>query len=216
MNMVRLTGYDKALMELRALTVELGNLVSAHLGKAADVILNDAAQLDWRASDNVIDRLRDRILNRSFEMMSLQQLRPQDLHWILGFQRIAQELERIADYACDLAELHALNSGQSWPDRIRAMTEHLVHMFEETVEVMHADREFDRDVDEQDDLLDQGYAKLQEELFNKKSGTDANSGLILIMARTLERMGDHVVNVAEMHMYAKTGQRRLKPRDPQN
>lgn len=209
----RLTGYDKALMDLRVLTVELGELVSAHLNRAAAVVLKDAAQLDWRASDNVIDRLRDRILNRSFEMMSLQQLRPQDLHLILGFQRMAQELERIADYACDLAELHALKGNQIWPDSIRMMTEHLVRMFEGTVAVMRSNQEFERDVDEQDDLLDQGYAKLQQELFRQDSGTDANAGLVLIMARTLERMGDHVVNVAEMHMYAKTGKRRLKPRD---
>lgn len=209
----RLTGYDKALMDLRVLTVELGELVSAHLNRAAAVVLKDAAQLDWRASDNVIDRLRDRILNRSFEMMSLQQLRPQDLHLILGFQRMAQELERIADYACDLAELHALKGNQIWPDSIRMMTEHLVRMFEGTVAVMRSNQEFERDVDEQDDLLDQAYAKLQQELFRPDSGTDANAGLVLIMARTLERMGDHVVNVAEMHMYAKTGKRRLKPRD---
>lgn len=201
-------------MDLRVLTVELGELVSAHLNRAAEVVLQDAAQLDWRAGDNVIDRLRDRILNRSFEMMSLQQLRPQDLHLILGFQRMAQELERIADYACDLAELHALKGSQIWPDSIRFMTEHLVHMFEGTVAVMRSNQEFDRDVDEQDDLLDQGYAKLQRELFHPDSGTDANAGLVLIMARTLERMGDHVVNVAEMHMYTKTGKRRLNPRTP--
>ncbi len=206
----RMTGYDRALIGLSTMTTELAEAVRNHLGNAIDVLEKKDIQFDYRKSDKDIDYQRDKVVNRSFEMISLQQPRPKELRWILGFQRIAQELERIADYACDLVELNELRTSGEWPIQIVEMCKQLLNMFDFNLAILKEKKAVDRDLDQQDDIIDKIYAQLQYDLVKgNKQGTDAESGLILIMARTLERMGDHVVNVAEMLLYIETGQRRL-------
>ena len=207
----RMTGYDRALVGLRSMTTELAESVRSHLGNAIRVLEKKSVQFEYRSSDQDIDHKRDEIVNRSFDMISLQQPRPKDLRWILGFQRIAQELERIADYACDLVELNELRTSGEWPVQILEMSKQLLTMFDFNLAILKEEKAIDRDLDQQDDILDRIYAQLQYDLVKakKQEGTDAESGLILIMARTMERMGDHEVNVAEMLLYVETGQRRL-------
>ena len=206
----RMTGYDRALIGLRTMTTELAEAVRVHLGNAINIIEKKDIQFDYRKSDQDLDHKRDVIVNRSFDMITLQQPRPKELRLILGFQRIAQELERIADYACDLVELNDLRTSREWPTQILEMSKQLLNMFDFNLAIIKEEKDIDRDLDQQDDVIDQIYAQLQYDLLKgNKQGTDAESGLILIMARTLERMGDHVVNVAEMLLYVETGQRRL-------
>lgn len=206
----RMTGYDRALIGLRTMTTELAEAVRVHLGHAINILEKKDIQFDYRKSDQDLDHKRDVIVNRSFDMITLQQPRPKELRLILGFQRIAQELERIADYACDLVELNDLRTSREWPTQILEMSKQLLNMFDFNLAIIKEEKAIDRDLDQQDDVIDQIYAQLQYDLLKgNKQGTDAESGLILIMARTLERMGDHVVNVAEMLLYVETGQRRL-------
>lgn len=233
----RVTGYDRVLQELRTLNIELSQQVDELVRKALGTLEGIEGLSDWRAADNKIDRVRDEVVNRSFAIMSLQQLTPKDLRWILGHQRIAQELERIADYACDIAELNALNAADAWPQAILDMARELKQMLEYVESVLREDKVVDRDLNDHDDLIDDAYAHIQQALLAKSQsrGNAVNSGgagtgrdaetaekaddqendgnadlaFSLVVARTLERMGDHIVNVAEMLVYIQTGQRRL-------
>lgn len=215
MSLMRTTGYDRTLLELKSMTVDLGFVVGEHLAKAIPVLENKdgkATDIDWRASDKSIDQVRDIIVNRSTEIMSLMQLRPQDIHWILGYQRIAQELERIADYACDLAELSQFQRG-NWPLEIPEMGKYLLHMFESDMAILTRDEDdkiIDIDLDEEDDKLDDIYARLRlDALSGEREKQGSESALTLLLARTMERMGDHMVNVAEALTYIRTGKRCL-------
>ncbi len=155
--------------------------------------------------------MRDRILKRCFDIMSLQQLRGQDLRWILGFQRIAQELERVADYACDLAELSELKPEGNWSVDILQMTRQLTDMTDYTVGILKGEKEIIMDLADEDDVLDQAYASFKAVLVkgSQTKSNDGQLGLCLVVARTIERMGDHIVNVAETLLYIQTGNRRL-------
>ncbi|MCB8816191.1 phosphate signaling complex PhoU family protein [Desulfosporosinus shakirovi] len=209
--MFRTSGYDRVLLNLRVMTVELAEAVQKHLSAAIEALEKGEMVQDWEKKDDVIDQLRDNIINRSFDIMSLQQLRSQDLRWILGFQRMAQELERSADYACDLAELSELKPERDWPEDIQQMAKHLLLMIEYTVAVLKDEKEILMDLAEEDNVLDQAYANFKAALV-KGSQTKCNDGqlgLCLVIARTIERMGDHIVNVAETLLYIQTGSRRL-------
>lgn len=208
--MFRKSGYDKVLLNLRVMTADLAEAVQSHLRAAIDALEKGETVLDWETKDDVIDRLRDNIVHRSYEVMSLQQLRDQDLRWILGFQRMAQELERSADYACDLAELSELKPKKDWPSDIRQMAKQLLIMIEYTVAFLKGEKEIDRDLAAEDDVLDEAYAKFKEALLKGSQGfSEGQLGLFLVIARTIERMGDHIVNVAETLLYIQTGKRRL-------
>lgn len=210
----RMTGYDRALLELKTKNIELSSLVKDLLEKTISALSGKEELKDWRSADNAIDRVRDEIVNRCFAIMSLQQLRPQDLRWILGYQRIAQEMERVADYACDVAELNTLKTPGTWSKEIMLMANHLQKMFDYDEQFLRESREIEQDLDEQDDILDQTYAILQSDLVKteRDKSHDGDLAVSLVMGRTLERMGDHLVNIAEMVLFIKTGQRRLNKR----
>ncbi len=206
--MLRMSGYDKALFELRSWTEELSQAVQEILAEAVQTLENEIEE-DWRLKDRQIDRMRDRIVNRSLDIMSLQQLRTVELRWILGFHRIAQELERVGDYACDVAELSQLKPEHSWPSEILEMGRHLLSMCNFVVEILKPDAKITIDLTDRDDLLDEVYASIKHKLLKDPNGNRGELGLALLMARTLERTGDHIVNVAETLLFVQTGQRRL-------
>lgn len=211
MSMPRMTGYDRALFELRTMTGALAMEVGALLSHALGTLQNPAIEEDWEKWDDRIDELRDKIVDRCTEIMCLQQLRPQDLRWLLGFKRMAEALERIADYACDVAELNGVTSGQEWGREIEKMGGQLLTMFNYVLGILQEEKQIDMDLDQEDDVLDRSYQKIKRDLIqvNRSGKSDGGLGLALLLARTIERMGDHVVNIAEMLLYVETGYRRL-------
>ncbi|EGW37100.1 PhoU domain-containing protein [Desulfosporosinus sp. OT] len=211
MGMFRTSGYDRVLLNLRVMTVELAEAVRSQISAVLEAFEHGKAVQDCEQRDDVIDQIRDSIVNRSFDIMSLQQLRSQDLRWILGFQRMAQELERVADYACDIAELSELKPEGNWPPDIQRMAKQLLVMTNYTLAILKEEAEITIDLADQDDLLDHVYANLKVALL-EGSQTKSNNGQLglgLVVARTLERMGDHIVNVAETLLFIRTGNRRL-------
>lgn len=211
MAIIRTTGYDRVLLEIRSMTVALAGSVREILLKALATLEKFEQQEDWRTLDNKIDKERDQILDRIVNIMSLQQLRTQELRWMLGHQRMAQELERIADYACDIAELSELRPEGSWSSEILHMAGQLLKMYDHVLGVLKDEQEMLTDLDTEDDELDQSYASLKQKLKinSQNQSVSGELGLALVLARTLERLGDHIVNVGEMQVYIKTGQRRL-------
>lgn len=210
MNNYRLSGYDRALMEIRMMIIDLAQSVKALLDKGLGVL--SAPELldttDWRGEDNEIDRMRDLVIQRVLEIMSLQQLRTQDLRWLLGYHRMAQELERIADYACDIAELAGLSSELKHPHEIHKMADQTVLMFEKSLDALQLEQDVVSELDQYDDVLDFTYADLQRRFVSEtRSEKTGLLGFPLILARTMERMGDHILNVSEALVYIKTGEK---------
>jgi phosphate transport system protein len=191
--------------------VELAGSVYEILLKALATLEDPEQQEDWRSLDNKIDKERDQILDQIVDIMTLQQLRAQELRWMLGYQRMAQELERIADYACDIAELSGMRPEGHWVPEILYMAAHLSIMYEHVLGVIKEEQEIFVDINDEDDELDRSYASLQKKLRvnYQDQSISGELGLALILARTLERLGDHLVNVGEMQVYIKTGRRRL-------
>lgn len=211
MAIIRMTGYDRALLEIRSKTVDLAGAVHEILLKALATLENPEQQENWRTLDNAIDKRRDQIVDQIVDIMTLQQLRTQELRWMLGYQRMAQELERIADYACDVAELSRMRPEGHWVPEILHMASQLRHMYKHVLGVLKEEQEMVADINDEDDEIDQCYDSLQKKLrvnYHDQS-VSGELGLALILARTLERLGDHIVNVGEMQVYIKTGQRRL-------
>jgi len=215
MGVYRISGYDRALLELKGMALSLAGLVREQLAAALAAMERGDERADWHERDNGIDAARDRVVDRSLEMVSLQQPRQVDLRWILGYQRIAQELERIGDYACDVAELGAHKPAQGWPPEIPAMAAQLLAFYDYAVAALDGKEEIAVDPNLQDDALDQAYLVLQRQVVmdGRAKTCTAELALALILARTLERTGDHVVNVVETLYYIRSGKRHFDPAD---
>ena len=207
---VRTSGYDKFLIDIRNMTAELSELSLQNILKAVET-LKVSSNEDWEAMDDDIDKARDRIVNYCYDIMCLQQLRRQDLCWILGYQRIARELERIADYACDIAEFSELKPVSGWPIVIFNMSNQLIYMIRHNVAILKGEIKISCDLCSKDNFLDQAYSHLKRQLLEASLRNEPRHdlGVALLVARTLERMGDHAVNVAEELLFVQTGQKRL-------
>lgn len=128
--------------------------------------------------------------------------------FLLGYQRIAQELERIADYACDIAELAVLSSNMEHIEEVLQMANQTQQMYLKVKETIDNEEDNVEALDQMDDVLDTTYGFLQRQfLMGGQSEKTGSLAFALIFARTMERMGDHILNVAEAQVYIKTGKK---------
>jgi phosphate transport system protein len=207
----RISGYDKILFDIRSMVAGLSESSLRYTQKSIET-LKVSVNEDWRAMDDDIDQARDQIVNCCYDIMCLQQLRREDLRWILGYQRIARELERIADYACDIAEFSDLKPVNGWPEVIFDMVDRLITMLEYNVALLRGESVFGYDLESVNKVLDQTHFQLKKQLLDASSRNEPRHdlGVTLLIARTLERMGDHAVNVEQELFYVQTGKKRLK------
>lgn len=219
----RANAYDRAIAGLSGKIREMGSLVTGQLTLAMQALQDQ----DFRTATAVLDTEEKvdtkqlEIEMEALELMLLQQPTEPDLRVLLAIMRITRDLERIGDYAADIADitLALLDKGPYFkplvdvPLMYRLARDMLCKALDACVNKdIAAAGELHRDDDPIDDL----FQRLHEELVGfMKQGpqyVDQASNLLLV-ARYLERIGDHAVNIGEMTIFALTGERRPY-RDP--
>ena len=124
------------------------------------------------------------------------------------------DMERMGDQAADIAEIAEQMGGAPLPGRlhITEMTQAAMKMVGGSVEAfVKSDLSLAEKVAEYDDVVDGLFLQVKGELTEliRSDGSAAEEALDLLMvAKYLERIGDHAVNVAEWVAYALTGSRR--------
>lgn len=213
----RLNAYDRALLEIGERLLAMGDRVGQRLELAMRSLREQDEQLARRvlASDDEIDSLDESLEMDSLELISLQQPMDRDLRFLAAAMRIGHELERIADYACDIAEatLAMVGRGPYFKplEDVPRMGELVQAMMHKSLQAyVKKDLAAAGQLDNDDQAVDELFVGLQEELtgFMKRGPqyVDQASNLLLV-ARYLERIGDHVVNISEMTIFAATGER---------
>lgn len=208
------SSYREHLAELRIQILRLGTFAADMLAKALQALAEQNLELagEVRRSDDVADDLDREIEQASISMLASQQPVSGDLRAIIGALRIANDLERVADYSKDIAKV-ALAIGDQRPlvplKRLLAMgalTGDLLRLALRAV----ADQDLDaaRTVAERDEEVDELWHTLWRELNEQmKSQPEIipQATYLLLVARYLERIGDHTVNVVERLNYVETG-----------
>jgi len=211
--------YDRAILGLQKDLAEMGSKVKENLELAVEALIfqdvNKAAQVI--ANDDVIDDLDYEIEYEALEIISLQQPLSEDLRILAGVLRIGKDLERISDYAVNIAEVcQSLAGGGDYFKPlvdIPRMCQMAMEMLVKGLSALNSrDLELAREVILADDAIDDLYASLYQELvgyMKKEKDYVEQASHLAFVARYLERVGDHTVNIAEMTIYMVTGQRRM-------
>lgn len=163
--------------------------------------------------DDKIDELREYIRDRSIELLVLKQPMARDLRYIYALGFIALELERIGDYAVNIAEetIKICQDGyiKDLID-IPKMYEECKKMILEVKESLENENEdLAREIALQDDKIDSLYNRVQEDclrVMNANSQTINQGVNLLFIGRYLERIGDHITNICEMIIFAINGE----------
>jgi phosphate transport system protein len=215
--MKHLNTYEQALIAIRNELVEMSDLVGKRftLAMRSFVEQDDQIAAQVIAGDDEVDFLEESLEMESLEIISLQQPMDRDLRFLAAAMRIIRDLERIGDYACDIAEL-TLNLRNKAPYfkpliDLPQMADLVFDMLRRSIKAyIEKDLAIARKMDDFDNQVDQLFVKLLTELtdYMKKGPEYVDQASSLLLAtRYLERIGDHVVNIAEMIIFAETGER---------
>jgi phosphate transport system protein len=163
--------------------------------------------------DNEIDDLRSYIRDKSIELIALKQPLATDLRIIHALGVIAIELERVGDYAVNIAMETIKIGNDEYVEKlidIPKMKDVCVSML---INAKTALRENDEKLAYktalQDDIVDELYNDVYVDALGAmhKNSDNINQGVkLLFVGRYLERIGDHITNICELVIYAIKGE----------
>jgi phosphate transport system protein len=207
--------FDEDLGALRALVAEMGGLAEAAIDEAVLALKRRDAEGAARIvqADKRIDELETEVESRVVRLIALRAPLADDLREAIAVLKIAGVIERIGDYAKNIAkrvpllqEMRGIEPLAILPAMARAASE-MVHDVldafaardaEAALQVSQRDREVD-------DLYDSLFRALLTYMMENPGNIGASTHLLFI-AKNLERIGDHATNAAEMIYCAATGE----------
>jgi len=206
--------FDKEIGELRALIAEMGGRAEAAIAEAMTALAsgNDALATQVVNNDKVIDALEARIEKLVVETLALRAPMADDLREIIAVLKIVGIVERIGDYAKNIAKRVPLVS-HSQSDAPLSLLSSMAQIAREMVkDVLDAFAARDpakaMGVIDRDRAVDDFYNSVFRTMVTfmmENPKTISESAHILFIAKNLERIGDHATNIAEMVYYAATG-----------
>lgn len=217
--------YDEELDRLTGEIVRMGELAIYQLGAAMDVLERRDSRAAERviANDDAIDTLETRISHDVLQLLARRQPMASDLREVLAALRIAAAIERIGDYAANLAKRStALNRHAPVPaaQNLRALAELAGQMLGQVLQAYRqrdaasADAVRQRDAD-----LDELHTRIFTELLDNMASQPhaiASCVHLLFIAKNIERIGDHATNIAENVWFLVRGEEPAHARPKQD
>jgi phosphate transport system protein len=205
--------FDEDLRHLREEVIALGELACRQLDDALEAVAGSNSGVAARVIEREpeADRREHDIEDHVVCVLALRQPVAADLRAVLAALRIANELERLCDYAEDLAErVIALRSGGTVPTRLLGgVGRFAANMVKDALRAYtNASADAARDVWNRDKSLDEMYTSLFRELLTymiEDPRQISATTQMLFMARAIERVGDRATNIAEMVRYLVGG-----------
>jgi phosphate transport system protein len=206
--------FDNEIGQLRGLIAEMGGLAEVAIRDAIHALIEHdedeakavvAADAKLDALDAEVDRLAIRII-------ALRAPMADDLREVIAALKISGVVERIGDYAKNIAKRVGQIERQTKFEPltlIPAMADIAQSMVRDVLNAYGArDAELAVEVIDRDEKLDNFYNSIFRNLvahMMENPATISSAAQLLFVARNLERIGDHATNVAEMVYFAATG-----------
>ncbi len=210
------SAYDRDLEGITTLIMTMGGLVEDAILKAAKSLADRDVELaeKVKAADKAIDALEMQINEEAARTIALRAPVSKDLRSILTVLRLAASLERIGDYAKNIAkrtsvlvEMSPVNGSDA---ALRRMAREVEQMLKDTLDAyVRGDAELAEDVRQRDHEVDQMYNALFREFLTFMMEDPRNITACMhlhFMAKNIERMGDLTTNMAEQVIYLVTGE----------
>lgn len=210
--------FDNDLHQLRSMIAEMGGLCEAQILAAVDVLVRRDSEAGRAvvAVDARIDVIEAEVERLAIQIIALRAPMAHDLREIIAALKISSMLERVGDYAKNIAKRTA--SVAQFPSAqpsaiIPEMAKIVASMIRETLDAfVHRDSEMAMVVIHRDAAVDDLYASLFRALLTYMMEDPQHitpSTHLLFVAKNLERIGDHATNIAEIVYFSVTGQQVL-------
>lgn len=207
--------YDDELRLLRDLVARMGGLVESQLQRATSALARRDVGLAALVveADAQVDALDHQISHHVVAILALRQPMASDLRFIVASMRVASDLERIGDYAANVAKRSIVLSGtpaQVSVGPIERLSRMVQEMMKDTLDAFVADdAEKAMAVWRRDEAVDEMYSSVFRNLLTYMMEDPRNitsCAHLLFIAKNLERIGDHATNIAEIIHFAVVGE----------
>jgi phosphate transport system protein len=207
--------FDQELASLKLNLVQMGDLVIRHINEGLDSFVRLDVELANQViiSDKAVNEYEHSIEKNCLGIILREQPVASDLRLITAVLKMITDLERIGDHAADISKMALfMEKTQTYyrVDDIFGMMNVCQEMIRHALESFVAsDLVLAQSVISADDTVDHLFEKTKKHVANalRNAAVDADYAIYLMMvAKYLERIGDHAVNIAEWVIFSMTGE----------
>ncbi len=207
--------FEQELKQLSDMLVEMGGMLENQLAAATNAVMqgDNASATIAMEQDPAVDALERDVEQLVIRMLALRQPMAGDLRQIVASLKISSDLERIGDYAANVAKRSIVLNQFTLPFKLGGLAS-LIRLVQEnlklTIDVV-GDYDPGRAIQvwRADQAVDDIYTAIFRELITYMMEDPRNitpCTHLLFVAKNLERIGDHTTNIAETVHYAATGE----------
>jgi len=205
--------FDMQLEELNNSLISMGAMCETAIASAVKALLENDLTLAKKVMESVkdINQVEKDIEAMCLKLILQQQPVAKDLRQISSILKMITDMDRIGVQAGDIAEIVTFADLSESKDRVHIadMAKATIKMVSESIDAfVKKDVELANQVIEYDDVVDELFTKVKDGIVNliskdKKHGEQAVD--IIMIAKYLERIGDHATNIAEWVVFSITG-----------
>ena len=206
--------FDEQLKKLNDEMIQMGVMIEENIRDAIDALakadVKRVAEIMER--DVLIDQKQRDIEGLCFQLLIQQQPVAKDLRAITAAMKMVTDMERIGDHAADISEITILLADTErtagYDTIIRMASEASVMLMQSVDAFTEKDEQKARKVIEHDDVVDEQFNVMKEKMMHAIIHQDLDADKVvdyLMVAKYLEKIGDHAVNIGEWAIFRVTG-----------
>ena len=203
---------DKELDTMEANVMKMARQVISMHEKVVEVLESPdrEMELEIMQADDIINHMEEEVNDQAVRSLALLSPVASDLRKVVADIKIASELERIGDYAKNVAK-YLLKQDAQFPhvlEYAQQMEKHMINMLQETMKAYEErDVESAFEIVKRDQYLNQLVKEIRARL-KEESGENLIEDVFVVsgMLRNIERAGDHIKNICEHIIYMMKGQ----------
>lgn len=206
--------FEQELRELTGSVTSMGEQIEAVYNRLFEVLLkkDGEAMESIVVSDRQINDMQRSIEAKCLTLLTRQQPVARDLRMVSAALKVVTDMERVGDHVSDMAELFLRMDmpvleefSDSLPEMIQAARKIVCDAVAAFVD---KNMDYARKVIAYDDVIDEYFNKVKEDLIQdlkdgRKNADDCVD--VLMIAKYLEKIGDHAVNIGEWAIFQETG-----------
>jgi phosphate transport system protein len=213
--------YDEELRRLNDTIVEMGGMTEAQIAASIEALMKRNPELSERVieDDDKVDELNYEVDSQATRLLALRQPMALDLRNVVAALKISSDLERIADYASNIAR-RGIALCETAPVRPIHAVPRMSRLAQQMIKDV-LDAYIERDVSKAiavwraDEEVDEMYVSLFRELLTYMMEDPRNitpCTHVLFIAKNIERIGDHITNISETIYFLVHGERMREDR----
>lgn len=206
--------FENELRSLRENVVDMAQKVEESYVELFDAMESQSEEmiLKLKNSNKGVSKKQREIESQCLFLITKQQPIVGDLRVVTASLKVVTDIERIGDHVSDMAELLLrlkMKDLSLYSVHVQTMIMATREMIRDAVEAfVERDLEGARAVIKADDIVDECFNKVKKDLIEslKKEVKDADECVdVLMLAKYLEKIGDHAVNICEWEIFQETG-----------